>query len=362
MKKLVSTRDIEGKMGQCKADEFRALGGESTRVEYPSFGVAQGVSLADFNPVSINVVYDFFKVSLLTPVDIDNFIRVEVWSMLTKEQRDGVIDIVGVLLDSLLSDDNDITREKPSQVKVHSNFCTLVAEPICDGVNISIPPKVVKKSQAGLEAVLEAGPWLIRKSPIILKKWSIDTRLLKEELTRIPIWVKLHDVPIHVFEEDGRSSFARCLIKVNSEADLVEVVTIGIPSLTREDFTKESIRVEYEWRPSRCDTCKIFGHVQDQCPKRVVSPSVSNSHVVIPNSNVVTPTAEKNDEGFQTMVKNKKMKSKPKCNNVIQFTGPSVKHHFRYEPKAAPSAPKKGATSVGDTSPKLKATGISSKE
>ncbi|GJU49287.1 zinc knuckle CX2CX4HX4C containing protein [Tanacetum coccineum] len=258
MKKLVSTRDIEGKMGQCKADEFRALGGESTRVEYPSFGVAQGVSLADFNPVSINVVYDFFKVSLLTPVDIDNFIRVEVWSMLTKEQRDGVIDIVGVLLDSLLSDDNDITREKPSQVKVHSNFCTLVAEPICDGVNISIPPKVVKKvslrfehtlygyfigkriafpvveyfvrnnwakhgltqimmnskgffffkfkSHVGLEAVFEGGPWLIRKSPIILKKWSMDTRLHKEDLTR-------------------QSSFARCLIEVNSKADLVDVVT-----------------------------------------------------------------------------------------------------------------------------------------
>ncbi|GJU90655.1 hypothetical protein Tco_1303078 [Tanacetum coccineum] len=53
------------------------------------------------------------------------------------------------------------------------------------------------------------------------------------------------------YSDMGRSSFARCLIKVNSKADLVEVVTIVIPSLTREDFTKESIRVEYEWRPSR---------------------------------------------------------------------------------------------------------------
>nr|GFC63388.1 hypothetical protein [Tanacetum cinerariifolium] len=51
-------------------------------------------------------------------------------------------------------------------------------------------------SRAGLEAVLEGGPWLIRKSPIILKKLSMDTRLLNEELTRIPILVKLHDAPI----------------------------------------------------------------------------------------------------------------------------------------------------------------------
>ncbi|GJY79495.1 zinc knuckle CX2CX4HX4C containing protein [Tanacetum coccineum] len=104
------------------------------------------------------------------------------------------------------------------------------------------------------------------------------TSLLKKELTRIPIWVKLHDVPLQVFEEDGislivtfigkpimldsytssmcndlwgRSSFASCLIEVNSEADLVDVVTIGIPSLSRDDFTKETIHVEYEWRPPR---------------------------------------------------------------------------------------------------------------
>ncbi|GJZ80022.1 hypothetical protein Tco_0644859 [Tanacetum coccineum] len=74
----------------------------------------------------------------------------------------------------------------------------------------------------------------------------MDTRLLKEELTRIPIWVKLHDVPIQVFEKDGRSSFAWCPIEVNSEADLVDVVAIGIPFLSGDVFTKETIRVEYE--------------------------------------------------------------------------------------------------------------------
>ncbi|GJT96804.1 putative ribonuclease H-like domain-containing protein [Tanacetum coccineum] len=42
------------------------------------------------------------------------------------------------------------------------------------------------------------------------------------------------------------SSFARCLIKVNSEVDLVYVVTISIPSLSGDGFTKETIYVEYE--------------------------------------------------------------------------------------------------------------------
>ncbi|GKB78182.1 zinc knuckle CX2CX4HX4C containing protein [Tanacetum coccineum] len=258
------------------------------------------------------------------------------------------------------------TKELPRLI---SNFRPLLADPVFDGVNISIPCKVVEK--AGLEAVLDGSPWMIRNSPIILKKWSMDTRLLKKELTRIPIWVKLHDVPIQVFEEDGisliatfigkpvmldsykssmyndswdRSSFARCLIEVNSEADLVDVVTIGVPSLTADDFTKETIRVEYECRPPRCDLCKIFGHVHDDCPKRVVSPPI------VTTSNVITPTIEKSNDGFQTVGKKKKRKGKSKSTNGGQFAGPSVKPNVRYEPKAITSAPKLGATNVGNAS------------
>ncbi|GJY26158.1 zinc knuckle CX2CX4HX4C containing protein [Tanacetum coccineum] len=246
----------------------------------------------------------------------------------------------------------DAGASAKDQPKVKSNFLTLVADPVFDGVNISIPRKVVEKvrkhglkrimmnskgffffkfdSRAGLEAVLEGGPWLIRKSSIILKKWSMDTRLLKKELTCILIWVKLHDVPIQVFEEDGisliatfigkpvmldsytssicneswgRSSFARCLIEVNSKVDLVDVVTIGIPSLYEDGFTKETIRVEYEWRPPRCDIYKIFCHVHDHCPKKVVSPPIVTTY------NVVTPTVEKTNDGFQMVGKKRRGKT-----------------------------------------------------
>ncbi|GKC61009.1 zinc knuckle CX2CX4HX4C containing protein [Tanacetum coccineum] len=236
-------------------------------------------------------------------------------------------------------------------------------------------------SRVGLEAVLEGGRWLIRKSPIILKKWSMDARLLKEELTRILIWVKLLDVPIQVFEEDGispiaafigkhgmlnsytssmcndswgRSSFAWYLIEVNSEADLMDVVTIGIPSLSEDDFTKEIIRVEYEWRPPRCDTCKIFGHVHDYCPLLLLL-LLMLLPLMLRRLMMVS----------KRWVKQKKRKSKSKSTNDGQFTGPSVKHNVRYEPKATTSAPVKGTTYVGYTSqstPMLKTTGKSSKK
>ena len=311
---------------------------------------------------------------------------------------------------------------------------TSVDEAVCEGVNVSIPRRVVEKvnarlehtlygyfignrmafpvveyyvrnnwakyglkkimmnangffffkfdTQAGLEAVLEEGPWMIRKSPIILKKWSMDTILCKEELTRIPIWVKLHDVPIQAFEDDGinliasfigkpimldsftssmckdswgRSSFARCLIEVGSMDEFVEVVTIGVPSLTGDGFSKVSIRVEYEWRPPRCTSCKIFGHIYEHCTKTVSPPpNVTTSNV--------TPTTHGND-GFQ-QVSHKKKKGKGQSGNGNQV-GTHIKQSFRYEPKKTVSEPNKGATNkrnVPTSSSMLKSKVSSSKE
>ncbi|GJS32282.1 hypothetical protein Tco_0530664 [Tanacetum coccineum] len=83
-----------------------------------------------------------------------------------------------------------------------------------------------------------------------------------------------------------------------------------------------------------CDTCKIFSHVHDYCPKKVVS------HPIVATSNAVTPNVEKTNEDFQTVGKKKKR-------------------------KATTSAPIKGTTYVGYTSqstPMLKTTGNSSKK
>ncbi|GKB00565.1 hypothetical protein Tco_0828558 [Tanacetum coccineum] len=208
------------------------------------------------------------------------------------------------------------TKEQP---KVNTNFRPLVADPVFKGVNISIPRKVVEK--AGLEAVLKNGPWMIRNTPIILKKWSIvfeeDGSSLIATFIAKPIMLDSYTSSM-CNDSCGRSSFARCLIEVNSEADLVDVVTIGVPSLTGDDFTKETIRV--------------------------VSPPI------VSTSNVVAPTVEKSNDGFQTVGKKKKRKGKSKSTNGGQFAGRSVKQIVRYKPKETSSAPKKGATNVSNPS------------
>ncbi|GJW33543.1 zinc knuckle CX2CX4HX4C containing protein [Tanacetum coccineum] len=201
---------------------------------------------------------------------------------------------------------------KPELSKSKANFRSLFYENLCEGANVSIPRKVVEtgkygltrimmhskgffffqfKTLKGLEDVLENGPWMIRSSPIILKKWSLNTRLCKEELTRILVWVRIHDVPIQ-----GRSSFARCLIEINAGDDLKDSLTLGVPLIEGLGYTIKTVTIEYEWKPPRCDLCKIFGHIHDHCPKKVSSPPT------IVTSDVVTPTVEKTNNGFQTVV------------------------------------------------------------
>jgi hypothetical protein len=63
-------------------------------------------------------------------------------------------------------------------------------------------------SSKGVDDLLENGPWLIRNVSIILKPWTLNTNLLKEDLTIIPVWVKFHDVPLAMFSDDGLSLLA----------------------------------------------------------------------------------------------------------------------------------------------------------
>ncbi|GJX81470.1 retrovirus-related pol polyprotein from transposon TNT 1-94 [Tanacetum coccineum] len=242
------------------------------------------------------------------------------------------------------------------QPKVNSNFRTLVADPVFDGVNISIPRKVVKKVSTRFEHTLY-GYFIGKRMAFSVVEYYARNNWAKHGLKRI----MMNSKGFFFFKFDSRAGLEAVLEGGPwlIQADLVDVVTIGIPSLFRDGFTKETIRVEYEWRAPRCDICKIFGHVHDHCPKKAVSPPIVTA------SNVVTPTVEKTNDDFQTVGIKKKRKGKFKSTNGGQFVGPSVKQNVRYEPKVTTSAPKKGVTNVGNISQStsmLKTTGYSSKK
>ncbi|GKA36687.1 putative reverse transcriptase domain-containing protein [Tanacetum coccineum] len=189
------------------------------------------------------------------------------------------------------------------------NFHTLFT-PWGNGVDVVVPVESIRaiserftntayglflgNSMDGLNTMLENGPWFIRNHPLILKKWNLNVNLLKEDVGNVSVWVKLHGVPITVFSEDGlsviatkistplmldfytsdmclqswgRSSYARAMIELRADVELKDTIMVDMPKITREGFYTCTIRVEYEWKPRRCACCKVFGHIQEECPK-----------------------------------------------------------------------------------------------
>nr|GEX16279.1 hypothetical protein [Tanacetum cinerariifolium]GEZ56630.1 hypothetical protein [Tanacetum cinerariifolium] len=124
----------------------------------------------------------------------------------------------------------------------------------------------------GLDEMLKNSPWFIRNNPLILKKWHLDANLLKEDVGTIPVWVKLHGVHVTAFNEDGlsgRSSYARAMIELRADMELKNNIVVAMPKINGDGYYTCNIRVDYEWKPSTCVCCKVFGHVQEECPKNI---------------------------------------------------------------------------------------------
>ncbi|XP_022030707.1 uncharacterized protein LOC110931630 [Helianthus annuus] len=149
--------------------------------------------------------------------------------------------------------------------------------------------------EVGMSNVLKDGPWIIRLQPLFLDNWTPTTKLEKKEVKKVQVWVKIHEVPLAAYTEDGlsliattigdpkmldsfttsmcmeswgRSSYARALIEISADNDLREEISMAIPEPEGEGFIKETMFVEYEWNPHRCAKCCVFGHATDVCPKQ----------------------------------------------------------------------------------------------
>ncbi|GKC21635.1 hypothetical protein Tco_1023785 [Tanacetum coccineum] len=173
------------------------------------------------------------------------------------------------LLSAVRMEHYDVVLPKASIDNIKSRFQKLMWNN--DGVFL-----LTFASKSGMEQVLERGPWMIHNSPIILSIWSPNLLLEKGEdglsliATQIgkPIILDLFTSSMCV-EFWGRISFARALIEISLDVELKHEGVMEIPVEDGTGYTKEIIRVEYEWKPPHCIDCKLFGHAHNLCPKRV---------------------------------------------------------------------------------------------
>ncbi|GJX37827.1 hypothetical protein Tco_0251130 [Tanacetum coccineum] len=97
--------------------------------------------------------------------------------------------------------------------------------------------------------------------------------------------------------EGVRFSIPRKVVETVFSEDGLSIIAsqLGVPLIEGTGYTIETVTIEYEWQPYRCDLCKIFGHIYDHCPKTVSMPTI------VVTSNISTPTVEKTNDEFQTV-------------------------------------------------------------
>nr|GEX35476.1 hypothetical protein [Tanacetum cinerariifolium] len=103
----------------------------------------------------------------------------------------------------------------------------------------------------------------MRNNLLILKKWHSDVNILKEDVGTVPVWVKLHGVPVTTFSEDGlssiatklgtplmldsytsdmcmqswgMSSYARTMIELRADVELKDNIVVAMSKITREGY------------------------------------------------------------------------------------------------------------------------------
>ncbi|GKA07646.1 putative zinc finger, CCHC-type containing protein [Tanacetum coccineum] len=120
----------------------------------------------------------------------------------------------------------------------------LTNDEVIKGAHVTLP-------LAAAEKVLENGPWLIRLVPIILNVWTPTSKMKKDEITTVPVWVKLHNVPIVAYYEIGLSLLT------------VDIISTLLRSTLRDRRRKgrgiPTINSKLIKRKRRSSLCRAFG-------------------------------------------------------------------------------------------------------
>ncbi|GJZ64050.1 ALP1-like protein isoform X1, partial [Tanacetum coccineum] len=162
---------------------------------------------------------------------------------------------------------DDFTKH-PNQTSTSTSNTSIdsIKGPVSSG-NTTGPVSIAKFSKDGINAMIENDPWLIRNVSLILKKWTPNANIMKEDVCTIPVNLR---------SMKRVSSYARATIDLQADVELKDTILVAIPKSVGKGYTMNTIRVEYEWTPPRCSSCQVFCHVLDDCAMKIVSDVLKN--------------------------------------------------------------------------------------
>ena len=141
------------------------------------------------------------------------------------------------------------------------------------------------KSEEGMKAVFESGPWMVNNVPLVLNVWEPGICLEKVEPSTIPIWVCVYNIPLELCNSNGISKimsgvgkpmlmdkmtkerclkkvvkldYARVLVEVSALDDLPNHLELSYPTIGNRPARVGKLEVKYQWKPPLCTHCKTL--------------------------------------------------------------------------------------------------------
>nr|GEU70676.1 hypothetical protein [Tanacetum cinerariifolium] len=186
-----------------------------------------------------------------------------------------------------------------------------------------------KKPYASMNDVLEKGPWMVKNKPLFVKKWSSKIGMEKVEHKKIPILVKIINVPLETSCVNGISAlasslrkpmltdtmtanmchkgignlgYARVLVEMDAAKELIHEIEIQYIDKSNNIKGNKKVQVVYDWKPPVCTHCKVFWHEIRKCMNGGV---VTNGDEGIKNAKKVNENVEEYREDMIDYFKEK---------------------------------------------------------
>ena len=128
-----------------------------------------------------------------------------------------------------------------------------------------------------------SGHFFFESKPMVVKPWSVDMDMEKEEIKSVPIWIQLSlnfkywgekslfKIVSQLGKPIKRDAATVSRDKLQYARVLVDMpITQKLPdqvSFMNEHSELVQVPITYEWRPTVCDNCKLVGHSTIECRK-----------------------------------------------------------------------------------------------
>ncbi|PWA80613.1 hypothetical protein CTI12_AA195220 [Artemisia annua] len=128
---------------------------------------------------------------------------------------------------------------------------------------------------------------MVDSVPLFVMSWNAEMGMKKADPVKMPLWVKMVNVPMEAWSMDGisamasspgtpilmdnmtthmcqfgvgRPDYARVLIEFGATKNLKKCINIQYTHKEQNVRGTKEVKVEYDWKPMVCTYCRVFGH------------------------------------------------------------------------------------------------------